>query len=149
MIPPPETSWVTWALDELTQLGFRRGKSRTALLELLNKQDCALSHLEMEQLLQASGDSTSHASIYRILEELEGAKIIQRIQLGSGLTRWERIGGHHHHFLCSSCGNLYSFQDIAFEQAMGNLFQKLPHQVTEHDVTLQGLCQNCLLLDGE
>jgi Fur family ferric uptake transcriptional regulator len=66
--------WTERAEATLAAAGHRRGGARRALLELLDRQECALTAQEIEDALRVRDKServVSRASVYRILDELE------------------------------------------------------------------------------
>jgi Fur family transcriptional regulator, ferric uptake regulator len=141
------TRWADAAGDRLAEAGYRRGGARKAVIDLLSGQECALSALEIEDLLRESGRQVGRASIYRVLEELEELGLVARLDLGTGTARFEAVdpGGvhHHHHLLCDDCGDLVPFSDAELERVIGRVSQRLPYAVSGHDVTLHGSCASC------
>jgi len=102
------TSWVDQAEARLAAAGRKRGGARRAVLELLGGERCALSALEIEDALRGSSSRrVSRASVYRILDELERLHLVQRVEIGQAMVRYERVcaeEGHHHHLVCDECG---------------------------------------------
>jgi Fur family ferric uptake transcriptional regulator len=137
--------WVTTAEQALADAGYRRGGARRAVLDLLNEQTCALSALEIEDILRTRERRVSRASIYRILEELEGLGTVQRVDIGQGLVRYEPARGdtHHHHLVCDRCGALQPFRDAELERTIKRLSQRVPLAVSDHEVVLHGACTDC------
>ncbi len=138
--------WAMQAQQELAQSGHRSGQARRSLLELLDAQPCALSALEIEDALRASKRPVARASIYRILDELERLRLVQRIQVGQEMARYEplRSGhGHHHHLVCESCGTVEPFTDERLEAEMRSLSKRVPMRVAEHEIVLRGACRSC------
>src|SRR5437588_12014500 len=116
-----QDDWVTSAEQALTDAGYRRGGARRAVLDLLDEQTCALSALEIEDILRTRERRVSRASIYRILEELERLGSVQRVDIGEGLVRYEAARGgkdHHHHLVCDHCGALRPFSDPELERTL-------------------------------
>lgn len=139
-------SWATHAAQVLARSGHHSGQARQALLELLDSQPCALSAIEIEDALRKSKRPVARASIYRILDELERLRLVQRVQVGQDMTRYEpmRTGdGHHHHLVCDSCGTVTPFTDEGVEDAIGKLCRRLPMRVAEHEIVLRGACPVC------
>jgi Fur family ferric uptake transcriptional regulator len=139
-------TWIDRVSNLLADAGYRRGGARHELLELMDGQQCALSAFEIEDRLAAGPRRVSRASIYRILEELEAVGAVQRVDVGNGITRYEPLGrghGHHHHLVCDSCGNLEPFTDAALEQAVAQVAQRVPLEVSEHEIVLHGTCRSC------
>jgi len=143
----PAPSWAEHAAQALSEAGFRRGGARAAVVDLLDAQPCALSAYDIEQALRDQGDrAVARASVYRILDELEELKLVSRIDVGQGITRYEPIrpgGHHHHHMVCDACGRIVPFSDDGLERAIDRLARKVTFAVTEHEIVLHGACADC------
>ena len=138
--------WAAHAEDVLAHHGRHSGQARRALLELLDAQDCALSAIEIEDRLRAGSRPVARASIYRILDELEQLRLVQRVQVGHDLMRYEPLrsgSGHHHHLVCDSCGAVTPFTDENLEDAIRKLSRRLPMRVADHEIVLHGACEIC------
>ena len=138
--------WTQRATDRLVDAGYRRGGARSELLALMADQRCALSAFEIEDRLAAGPRRVSRASIYRILEELEEVGLVVRVDIGNGITRYEAVGrghGHHHHLVCDRCGSLEPFTDEGLERAVRRASERVPLQVSEHEIVLHGTCRTC------
>lgn len=139
--------WIAHAEGALSAAGHRRGGARRALLELLGGERCALTAVEIEDALRARGRRVSRASVYRILEQLDGLGLVQRVETGQAMVRYERLGGagheHHHHLVCEACGAVTPFSDEALERAISSLSARVPLAVSEHEIVLRGECRDC------
>jgi Fur family transcriptional regulator, ferric uptake regulator len=141
-----QRSWREHTLATLSEAGHRRGGARNAVVELLDRQRCALSAQEIDDLLRAQGRGVGRASVYRILELLSELRLVQRIDVGQGVARYERHqpdGDHHHHLVCDRCGRIAPFEDPALEQAIERVSRRLSFAVDDHDVVLHGACGDC------
>ena len=140
-------AWVGRAEAELAAAGRKRGGARRAMLELLGGETCALSALEIEDALRGShGRAVSRASVYRILDELERLGLVQRVEIGQAMVRYERVceqDEHHHHLVCDECGVVIPFSDPALEQAISSLSERVPLVVSEHEIVIHGACRDC------
>jgi Fur family ferric uptake transcriptional regulator len=138
--------WIERAEAALAQAGHKRGGARRAVLELLGGQPCALTAVEIEDALRTGERRVSRASVYRVLDELEGLRLVQRVETGQTMVRYERVCGHdehHHHLVCHGCGLVMPFSDNALEQAISNLSERVPLTVSEHEIVLRGECRDC------
>ena len=141
--------WYEHASLTLADAGYRRGGARLAVIALLDSQPCALSALEIEDALRHDSRSprtASRASIYRILDELTGLGLIARLEVGQGVVRFEPVRGargHHHHLICDHCGTLTPFTDDELERTIHHVSQRVPLNVSEHEIILHGSCTNC------
>jgi Fur family transcriptional regulator, ferric uptake regulator len=138
--------WIERAEARLAEAGHKRGGARRALLELLDAQTCALTAVEIEDELRKAERRVSRASVYRILEELEGLRLVQRVETGQAMVRYERVcthEEHHHHLVCDGCGLVMPFSDDALERAIVSLSRRVPLTVSEHEIVLRGECSDC------
>jgi Fur family transcriptional regulator, ferric uptake regulator len=79
-------------------------------------------------------------------EQLGRDGYLQRIELGSGTTRFEPIradGEHHHHVVCDECGKVEAFADSKLERALHEVEGKTGYTMSGHDVVLRGVCETC------
>ncbi len=139
-------SWAAQAESVLADSGHRSGQARRALVAQLDSQTCARSVIEIEDALRASGRPVARASIYRILDELEQLRLVQKVQVGQDMARYEPIrtgDGHHHHLVCDNCGTVTPFTDEGLESAIRKLSGRVPMQVAEHEIVLHGACEDC------
>jgi Fur family ferric uptake transcriptional regulator len=140
-------SWVQRAEATLAAAGHKRGGARRAVVELLDGQQCALTAVEIEDALRGEPRRVSRASIYRILDELERLRLVQRVETGQAMVRYERVCGHeehhHHHLVCDECGVVMPFSDEALESAIETLSARVPLKVSEHEIVLHGSCSDC------
>ncbi|MCW2990410.1 MAG: ferric uptake regulator, Fur family [Solirubrobacterales bacterium] len=139
-------AWPEHAASVLTTAGYRSGGARQAVVDLLARQDCALSAFELEARLGRTKRKVARASVYRVLEELESLKLVARIEVGDGIARFEPIapgGEHHHHFVCDDCGDLSPFHDEELERVIARVAKRMAFEVDDHDITLRGACERC------
>jgi len=146
------SEWAVHARQVLRRAGHHRGAARERLIDLLARQDCALSALEIEDGLRSAGAgagerAVGRASVYRALELLHDHDLVSRLDLGDGVARFEPVdpGGehHHHHLVCDRCGQLVPFDDPALERSISQLSRRLGFVTKEHEVTLRGNCPDC------
>jgi Fur family ferric uptake transcriptional regulator len=140
------SSWADQTTLALADAGYRRGGVRRSIVGLLDEQPCALSAGEIRDALEARGRAVSRASVYRVMEELEEIGVLQRVEVGQGIVRYEPArggAGHHHHLVCERCGRLEPFTDDGLERAIQQLSARLPLRVSEHEIVIRGACASC------
>jgi Fur family ferric uptake transcriptional regulator len=145
--PNRDSAWVEHALAALGDAGYHRGGARLAVIELLARQDCAMTAIQIDDRLRATRQPIGRASVYRTLEQLEELKLVQRLEMGRGMASYERIepgGEHHHHVVCERCGRVEQFEDPGLERAIGRLEDRVGFEVSEHEVVLRGRCPRCV-----
>lgn len=143
-----QLDWADLASERLADAGYRRGGARQAVIDLLAQQPCALSALEIEEALKgAGGRPVARASVYRVIDELETLKLISRIEVGHGISRYEAVhpGGHHHHhhLVCDECEKVIPFEDDELERTIHRVAGRVAFDVAEHEIVLHGSCGDC------
>jgi len=138
--------WTERTLDALRGGGYRNGVARRAVVELLGRQDCCLTAQEIFDELRREGRSVGIASVYRVLDLLTDKGLLQRLDLGAGVARYEPAlsgGEHHHHLVCDDCGRVEAFADDELERALHEVERRTGYSVAGHDVVLRGACREC------
>ena len=141
-----DMSWSARALVALQDAGLRRGGARRAVVEFLERQDCCLSALEIHDGIVSAGGTVGVASVYRTLDTLTDLRLVQRVDVGDGVARFEPFGGdeeHHHHLVCDDCGRVEPFTDAPLEQALVRAAGRLGYAMEQHEVVLRGTCHEC------
>lgn len=139
-------SWTKHAGAALDAAGYRRGGARTAVVELLGRQNCCLSAQEIHDQLRKARRPVGIASVYRALEALADLRLVKRVDAGDGVARYESAtadGDHHHHLVCRDCGKVEAFSDSRLERAIDRVADGLGYSVEEHEVVLLGACADC------
>jgi len=116
------------------------------VVEFLARQDCCVSVQQIHDGVRATGTRVGIASVYRALDGLTELELVQRVDLGDGVSRFERAdpgGDHHHHLVCADCGRIEPFEDQALEAAIVGVAGGRGYDVAAHDVVLRGACEAC------
>jgi Fur family ferric uptake transcriptional regulator len=139
--------WSETALRSLRAEGLRNGGARRAVIEHLGRQACCGSAQEIHEGIRSGGGRVGIASVYRVLDQLVELDLVQRVELGDGIARFEpaHVGGehHHHHLVCDDCGKVEPFADPDLEQALARAATRLSVGLHAHEVVLHGNCGDC------
>lgn len=139
-------AWSDDALTRLREASGRSGGARRVVVELLGEQDCCLSAQELHERTRSRGARVGIASVYRALESMDALGLVQRVDLGDGVARFEPShagGDHHHHLVCDDCGKVEPFEDPTLESAIERVADGRGYVVAAHDVVLHGACEDC------
>lgn len=143
---PAPTQWAPHAFAELERAGFRKGGARSAVVQYLAGQHCAVTAATIESALRDGVRGVGRASVYRVLEQLTELGLVSRVEVGQNMARFEAIspnGEHHHHMVCDDCGTIVPFEDPALERSIQRLSERTDFTVSEHEVVLRGACGDC------
>lgn len=142
---PPELHDVTAAW--LRRLDQRYTRGRRALVEVLAGSNAPLS---IPQLL-ARDRSLAQSSAYRNLAVLEQAGVVHRIVTANEFARYElaeELTQHHHHLICSTCGEVRDFTVSAqLEQELQRSLRRVATRngfdLEHHRLDIVGTCTTC------
>lgn len=139
-------AWTEQALAGLREAGLRKGGARAAVVEHLGKQSCCLSAQEIFDGIRADGGAVGIASVYRAVDQLADLRLVQRVDIGDGIARYEPAhdgGDHHHHLVCDDCGRVEPFADPALERTLERVAGRHGYEMVAHEVVLHGVCSSC------
>lgn len=137
--------------DEITallrQAGQRYTKGRRVLVTVLQSFGQPIT---IPQILEA-GNGLAQSSVYRNLVVLEEAGVVTRIVTNDEFARYElaeRLTEHHHHLICSSCGDVTDFSlsnrtEASLDRALHQIAESVGFTVEGHRLDLVGVCSDC------
>jgi Fur family ferric uptake transcriptional regulator len=135
------------AARRLAGLDQRYTRGRRALVAVLAATDAPLA---LPQLLERDR-SLAQSSAYRNLTVLERAGVVHRIVTSDEFGRYELaedLTGHHHHLICSSCGDVRDFTvppdvETQLDRALGRIAGANDFRADHHRLDLVGVCATC------
>ncbi len=106
--------------------------------------------LTIKGILERS-DGLFASSAYRSLSTLEEVGVVRRLPVNAERALFElseRLGGHHHHLICGSCGEvadvvLDSFTESAVTRGLSEAADEVGFSVDQHTVDAIGRCAAC------
>lgn len=116
--------------------------------QFLRTQD----HISIDELLakvRKRHPRVGYATVYRTLKLLvDGGLAVER-QFGDGQARFEVVGEHHDHFICTSCGLILEFEDDEIEALQDKIAARLGgFIVLRHRHELYGQCPKAQGIPG-
>jgi len=127
--------------NPLRQAGLKSTPGRRAVLQTLEK---ATSPLSPEQIhAKAGSEVCDRATVYRILESLGEAGLVQRVILdGKTLYLPEESNHHHHHIVCRKCRSTVCLDECLISP-LEKRAKQLGFREIRHSLQLTGLCAKC------
>ena len=85
------------------------------------------------------------ATVYRSVELLVNAGLLDRIEFADGTHRYRVCGGdeHHHHLTCTSCHRVVDVDVCIPPEQFAALTEKTHFSIEGHSITLFGRCAAC------
>ena len=120
-------------------------QQREAVAATVFFADGHLSAGDIESALDADGTHVGKATIYRTLELLDRAGLIEQHDFGEGFKRFEaRSGqGHHEHLICVACGGVVEFSSDRLERMNALIAEQHGFRHHHHRLEIYGVCQAC------
>jgi len=122
---------------------FRMTAQRRVILEELKKLHSHPSADEIYELVRRRLPRISLGTVYRNLQILSECGLIQKLELGSGQSRFDGNPDNHYHVRCVRCGRV---EDVAIEpipipeSAVRELNN---YDISGHRLEFIGVCPNC------
>ena len=133
--------------SQLQAVGQRYTSNRRRLISILLRSSKPLS---INQILDMDPE-LAQSSAYRNLTVLEEAGSIARIVTSADHARYElaeEILEHHHHIICSPCGEILDFRlsdniEETLEASLQEIADQLGFNLDTHRLDLIGTCTLC------
>lgn len=125
------------------QAGLALTPQRSKLLETLAER---CDHPTAESLVgdvTAAMPGVSRVTVYRSLETLAQAGVIQRVPHSGGTFRYDARTEHHHHLVCDQCGGIFDWQASTDEHIVVPTVAQAGFVVKSATVVFRGTCQVC------
>jgi len=87
-----------------------------------------------------SGD---YSTVFRAVGVLEAEGVIQGVNLGDGLSRYEARRDHHEHVRCDICGRVAEVRGCVLEGAAQEIEQSTGFTLRGHSLVFSGICPEC------
>ena len=106
------------------------------------------AHVQAEQLyhrVNEQGEKVGLATIYRTLNLLKEAKLVEQCVFSDGRSVFELSppGSHHDHLICVSCGEIAEFENEEIESVQRQIAREKGFELYSHRLYLYGLCTSC------
>ena len=133
--------------SQLQAVGQRYTSNRRRLISILLRSSKPLS---INQILDMDPE-LAQSTVYRNLTVLEEAGSIARIVTSADHARYElaeEILEHHHHIICSPCGEILDFRlsdsiEETLEASLQEIADQLGFTLDTHRLDLIGTCTLC------
>lgn len=135
------------ATSQLNSINQRYTTNRRKLIGILQE---ATKPITINQILESNSD-LAQSSVYRNLAVLEQAGLVVRIITNEDHAHYElaeHILDHHHHIICSPCGEILDFHlsakiEKALEESLQKIADEFGFSIDRHRLDLLGTCGNC------
>ncbi|CAA9227792.1 MAG: hypothetical protein AVDCRST_MAG76-1062 [uncultured Acidimicrobiales bacterium] len=134
-------------LQQLRADGTRITAARRALVTALVDADD--HHVTAEDLVDSVHRSTPavhRSTVYRTLDALEQAGVVEHVHLGHGRAVYHLSGDRHHHLVCDRCGAVVQVPEALVAPLREQLADAYGFVVNGRHFALPGVCAACAAL---
>lgn len=128
----------------LRKSGLRATEGRIQLLKTLADEKAPIT---IDELNLKLGNQLNTVTLYRALEALKDARIVERMDLQHGHAHYELLAGrpHHHHVVCRSCGSIEDIEvpHIAKLEEAARRSAKKFSSIDSYSLEFFGVCSEC------
>lgn len=99
---------------------------------------------DLWQTLRQTEPQMGRATVYRSVEMLVQAGLLDRIAFADGTHHYRVCGGaHHHHLTCTQCRRVVEIDVCLPQEQMLALAQQTGFAIESHALTVFGQCAQC------
>ncbi|MGB0989820.1 transcriptional repressor [Arcobacter sp. F155] len=129
----------------VSKLGFKNSIQKDYILKILFYSD---EHLTAEQIAfkvkEEYNIDVGIATVYRTVKFFEDLNIIDSLDVGDSVKRYElKISEHHDHLVCTSCHKIIEFSDDIIEEKQESIAKDNNFILKDHAMIIYGLCEDC------
>ena len=127
----------------LKEKGLKLTPQRRLIVDIIHDTGAHLTAQEIISYVQSKMPGVNKSTIYRTLELLEGAGCVYKSAMGDQFIYHHAEEGHHHHLVCSKCGETIDLDENLFAPVERSLGEKYGFRVDFKHVVMSGLCEDC------
>ncbi|HSH25601.1 MAG TPA: Fur family transcriptional regulator [Massilibacterium sp.] len=114
---------------------------------LLENETDHLSAEDVYLLVKEKAPEIGLATVYRTLELLTELKVVDKINFGDGVSRYdlrkEGADHFHHHLVCLECGAVEEIEEDLLGEVEKVVEKEFQFLVKDHRLTFHGICKHC------
>lgn len=133
---------------QLHSQSYKLTPQREATVRVLLENEA--DHLSAEDvylLVKEKAPEIGLATVYRTLELLSELKVVDKINFGDGVSRYdlrkEGAEHFHHHLVCTECGSVEEIEEDLLGDVEKLVENQWGFQVKDHRLTFHGICKVC------
>lgn len=129
----------------VSKIGLKNSIQKDYILKVLYFSDEHLTTEEISNKIKKDYNvSIGIATVYRAMKFFSDMKLVNSLDIGDGIVRYElNLSKHHDHLICTSCGKIIEFEDNFIELNQIKIAERNNFILREHVMTIYGLCEDC------
>jgi Fur family ferric uptake transcriptional regulator len=141
--PQPIAARASTIMQRLAEHGYRLTSTRGAIAEAIAARPAQFTARELVEELEPRG--IGRATVFRALDLLVQVGLLERLHGDLSCHSYTYCAPeHHHHLVCTGCGQVTSIVAGTVEREIRNLARQANFRPQTHHVEIYGQCQACL-----
>jgi len=132
-------------LRVLKHEGHKLTPQRRAVIKALVESPCHLTPAQLHSVVQRERSDVGLVTVYRTLRVLADLHMVCEISVDGRQPTYflRRPQEHHHHLVCSACGQVVDFTSKDVERLAHRLAEDTGFQIEGHVLEFIGRCPAC------
>ena len=122
----------------LRKVGLKVTQPRKRILDLL--EETINKHMtadDIYRVLMQAGDDIGLATVYRVLNQFEGAGLVVKHNFEGGQAYYELDSGmHHDHMVCIETGKVIEFSNDEIERLQAQIAAEHGYDIQDHSLVI-------------
>lgn len=93
--------------------------------------------------LKKDNPGLSLGTVYRNLSQLTEHGFISKLSMPNQSDRFDMNTKPHAHLICEICNNIFDIESSYIDTFINDLSKKEDIEVSNYDIILKGICNNC------
>jgi Fur family ferric uptake transcriptional regulator len=128
----------------LKRHGYKLTPQRRAVISAIASSPDHLTPAALHQKVSQDHPTIGLATIYRTLKILAELELICELHAGGSCHSYTIAApGHHHHLICTECGEVIDFSGYNLDDLEARLCRETGFEIEGHLLEFIGRCQNC------
>ncbi|GGB05251.1 transcriptional repressor [Macrococcus hajekii] len=134
--------------DQLHAASYKLTPQRESTVRVLLENEA--DHLSAEEVflkVRERSPEIGLATVYRTLELLAELKVVDKINFGDGVARFdlrkEGAEHFHHHLVCIECGAVDEIEEDLLGEVEKKVERDYQFKIMDHRLTFHGICHRC------
>jgi Fur family ferric uptake transcriptional regulator len=131
--------------------GLRATRQRALIADQLARSQGFHGAQDLHIELRRQGHRIGLSTVYRHLQRLADAGVVDVVHTADGETVYRHCGthAHHHHLVCRHCGQTQEVEGPEIEAWAGRVAAKAGFVDVEHTIEIFGTCGSCAANDEQ
>ena len=129
--------------NNVSKIGLKNSIQKDYILKILyfSKEHLTADEIS-NKIKQNYNVSIGIATVYRAMKFFHDTKLVNQLDIGDGVVRYElNIAEHHDHLICTSCGIIIEFSDNLIELKQMKIAEKNNFILKENVMNIYGFCE--------